>query len=94
MQTKDITDATVLDAIAAVRVKDWTPWRPPWPSLSDVQSYLNDIHPKLVLSKLRSMVKRGVILGCGCGCRGNFEIPVEIPGPVVPLRLKARRCSK
>lgn len=29
---------------------------------------------KLKLSKMRSLHKRGLVGGCPCGCRGDFEI--------------------
>ena len=72
MQAKDITDAVMLEALAAVRGKNGVP---EWSSLWDVQKQLDDFHPKVVLAKLRSMVRRKVIGGCTCGCRGDFELP-------------------
>lgn len=30
--------------------------------------------PKLVLAKMRMMIRRGVVDGCDCGCRGDFVI--------------------
>ncbi len=30
--------------------------------------------PKVVQAKLRAMVKRGVLSGCACGCRGDFQL--------------------
>lgn len=71
MQTKDITDLVMLAALEAVRGINGAP---KWSALSGVQRHLSEIPPKLVLSKLRSMIKRRVISGCGCGCRGDFEI--------------------
>lgn len=29
---------------------------------------------KVVLAKARSLIRRGVIGGCGCGCRGDFVL--------------------
>ncbi len=29
---------------------------------------------KLVLSKMRRLIKRGLVDGCPCGCRGDYEI--------------------
>lgn len=29
---------------------------------------------KLVLAKMRQLLKNGFISGCGCSCRGDFEI--------------------
>lgn len=29
---------------------------------------------KLVLAKMKILIKKGYVDGCGCGCRGDFEI--------------------
>ena len=29
--------------------------------------------PKVALAKMRSLIRRGLVEGCGCGCRGDFE---------------------
>lgn len=47
---------------------------PRWSSLWDVQDALPDVPPKVVLAKLRSMIKRKLLNGCTCGCRGDFEL--------------------
>ena len=72
MQAKDLSDARMYEALAAVRGRRGVPQ---WSSLWDVQGELPKVPPKVVLAKLRSMVKRGVLRGCACGCRGDFEIP-------------------
>lgn len=28
--------------------------------------------PKLVLAKARKLIRRGLVTGCACGCRGDF----------------------
>jgi predicted transcriptional regulator len=33
-----------------------------------------DASGKLVLAKMKSMIKRGLVDGCPCGCRGDFVI--------------------
>lgn len=30
--------------------------------------------PKLILAKMRMLMRRGLVDGCGCGCRGDFTI--------------------
>lgn len=30
--------------------------------------------PKLALAKMRQLIKRGLVTGCTCGCRGDFEL--------------------
>ena len=32
---------------------------------------------KLILSKMRQLMKRGLVDGCDCGCRGDFEITTK-----------------
>jgi len=40
-----------------------------------VQDAMPDGTPrKLQLAKMRMLLKRGLIEGCTCGCRGDFEI--------------------
>lgn len=71
MQAKDISDAVMLTALADVRGRNGVPR---WSSLFDVRDHMSDVHPKIVLAKLRSMIKRKLIRGCACGCRGDFEV--------------------
>jgi predicted transcriptional regulator len=33
-----------------------------------------NIPNKLVINKMRQLIRRGIVTGCGCGCRGDFEI--------------------
>jgi hypothetical protein len=33
-----------------------------------------DTPPKLKLAKMQSLHRRGLVGGCTCGCRGDFEI--------------------
>lgn len=71
VQAKDISDADVLDALAATRGRHGVPR---WSTLQDVQAHLAAYPRKVVHAKLRSMLRRHVISGCGCGCRGDFEV--------------------
>lgn len=71
-QAKDISDAVAFEALKTVRGKNGAP---DWSALSDVQEQLIQFPPKVVLAKLRSMIKRGILRGCACGCRGDFELP-------------------
>lgn len=42
--------------------------------LGVIQFELEPVPPKVVLAKLKSMVKRGILTGCTCGCRGDFTV--------------------
>ena len=70
MKASDITDEVLLAAIEAVRGK----FVPSSSSRWDIEEALPQFPAKVVRAKLRSAVKRQVIYGCACGCRGDFEI--------------------
>ncbi|MFH2045132.1 MAG: hypothetical protein ABIK92_08285 [Pseudomonadota bacterium] len=42
------------------------------PTVQDVMP--NGIHGKLQVAKMKSLIRRGLVDGCDCGCRGDFEI--------------------
>jgi hypothetical protein len=67
-QAKDISDQAALEAIKATR-QDWGK-----SMLGDVEKKLSSFPSKVVKAKLSSMIRRGIIDGCDCGCSGNFEI--------------------
>lgn len=63
MQAKDIDESTLLARIPIGSTSI---------SRYDLAAALPDVPEKVLLAKLRSMVKRGCIRGCACGCRGDF----------------------
>lgn len=69
-KASDITDAELLAAVRQVRIADIN-----WSMLHDIRDALPQYPPKVVLAKLRSAVKRKLLKGCCCGCRGDFEEP-------------------
>jgi hypothetical protein len=87
MQCKDIPDLPVLVfltqlpflavAIGDKPVQRWGTWV--WgddfkPDNSVIHAMPAGTPPKLALAKMKSLIKRGLVDGCGCGCRGDFEI--------------------
>lgn len=32
------------------------------------------VPPRLIMAKARALIKRGIITGCACGCRGDFQV--------------------
>lgn len=72
VKASDISDEQLLVAVRTVRGRHGALR---WSTLWDVQGELAAFPPKVVLAKLRSAVKRGVLKGCACGCRGDFEEP-------------------
>lgn len=80
MQCKDIPDLPIL-AFLAGPFDGWP--APGWgvwfgPKEDFVQSVLNampdGVPEKLALAKMRQMIRKGTVDGCGCGCRGDFEL--------------------
>ena len=47
---------------------------PHWAYTSELQAKLPQFPPKVVLAKLRALNKRGLLDGCTCGCRGDWEM--------------------
>lgn len=90
MQCKDIPDEPIL-RLLALRPNAWHNWY--FGDDRDVRNAMpNGTHEKLVLGKMRMLIRRGLVSGCGCGCRGDFQITekglqwIEQPG-------KARHAS-
>ena len=72
MQCKDIPDEPILRFLAQ-RPGVWHNWY--FGDELDVrQAMPRDLPEKLVLGKMRMLMKRGLVGGCPCGCRGDFEI--------------------
>lgn len=86
MQCKDIADEAFVGAMAEAHVRRGFGYA----ALMDVQNILSG-HPervgvdfkehedqlptRLVRAKARKLIRRGLIDGCACGCRGDFSMP-------------------
>lgn len=72
MQAKDLKDLDILKFIQS--------HHPKWCFLfrDHERSIFNCVPAqfpfKVVLAKMRSLIKRGLVDGCDCGCRGDFTI--------------------
>lgn len=53
------------------------PAEPHWANRFDIARALGlgSDKEKVLLAKLKRLIKRGLITGCACGCRGDFELP-------------------
>lgn len=49
-----------------------------WANRVDLAGLFPEAPEKVVLAKLRSLIKRKLMTGCPCGCRGDFELPVSV----------------
>lgn len=75
MKASDIPEQPILAFLAAQ-----TRWSTHWPSLGGeggmpcIPDAVPGFPPKVLLAKLSQMKKRGLLNGCPCGCRGDWEI--------------------
>lgn len=68
MKAADLHDEEVIAAVKALQPGYLGALR------SDLEEHFMAYPPKVVLAKLRRLVKRGLLDGCGCGCRGDFTV--------------------
>ncbi len=67
MKASDITDEQFLDAVRACESPRGSHWADRWAVTERL-----GFPEKVVLAKARRLIKRGVIDGCYCGCRGDW----------------------
>jgi len=73
MQSKDIPDRPILELLASLPGNQWAMrYRDASPSI--IPAFPAEVNDKLVLAKMRALVRRGLVDGCVCGCRGDFTI--------------------
>lgn len=78
MQCKDIPDEPILKFLAGP-YEGWS--APGWATLfegypnSVQQAMPANVPPKLARAKMGQMIRKGLIDGCACGCRGDFRLP-------------------
>lgn len=74
MKASDVDDVAFL-TIVDRRSKDrsyGTAHR--WVLRGEVEEEMSDVPWKVLLAKARSLKKRGLLDGCMCGCRGDYEL--------------------
>jgi hypothetical protein len=78
-QAKDIDPRELLLAIRTIgrekQNEDGTEWVP-WVLIWDLEK-LFPFPWKVILSKCQSLIDRGLLDGCTCGCRGDFELTAD-----------------
>lgn len=75
LQAKDIPDLLALCAVDACQYwcHEWSKPTLIWAARWDVAAMIG-FPEKVVLAKLRSLMKRGLVSGCPCGCRGDLDM--------------------
>ena len=74
MQCKDIPDRPILQYLVN-RPGVWcTRWPDGAAGFNVTECMPAETPEKLVLAKMRQLIRRKLVDGCGCGCRGDFVI--------------------
>lgn len=81
IQAKHISDLKMLQVVRDNQVRMqglggyWSeiPTCEVWTFTNDLCHSFPDVPTKVVRAKLASLVKRGLLIGCTCGCRGDFH---------------------
>lgn len=75
MQAKDVPDVPVLRFLRDLDGK-WASWFAQGDTLMPTVATAMPIETpeKVRLAKMRQLIKRGLVDGCDCGCRGDFVI--------------------
>jgi hypothetical protein len=68
IQAKDVDTNAVLRLVAPATVDER------WTMFSDLCEGLSAVPAKVLRAKLAKLIKQGLLDGCACGCRGDFEL--------------------
>lgn len=50
---------------------------PHWVLIWEIELRFKQFPPKVVAAKLKALVRRGLLDGCTCGCRGDYELTYD-----------------
>jgi hypothetical protein len=70
LQAKHLPERMLIEAVRDLN----EPWRPIGVDRWTLEERFSDYPPKVVMAKLKSLTRRGLLAGCTCGCRGDFQI--------------------
>lgn len=71
MQLKDIPDAPILAFLSSL--DRWATWSSEGDN-SVLSAMPEGTSEKLACEKMKGMIRRGLVDGCTCGCRGDYVI--------------------
>ena len=79
MKAADISDEVFMDAVAATApMHAGATWRARWDVRETLEQKLGiEVPEKLFLAKARKLGLKGKLMGCTCGCRGDYRLPGE-----------------
>lgn len=79
IQAKHISEIPILEFLEGLN-GTWATWFPvknedgSFSKNSVMNAVPSGTPEKVILSKMRSLIRRGLVDGCGCGCRGDFVL--------------------
>lgn len=80
----DIDDRLILGIVEETCIRDDM-----WSNTTKVAEHFPDLPFKVVAAKLSKLSRRGLVTGCDCGCRGDWELTTkgrELAGITTPWR--------
>ena len=77
MQAKDIPDRPVLEFLAGLNGRWGSMFSPEIAETSVFRAMPEETPFKVARAKMGSLIRRGLVDGCDCGCRGDFEITAK-----------------
>lgn len=69
MQCKDIPDEQIVGFIARKQCELGT-----WVCVWDLEPPYSDLPGNLFRAKMEKLIDKGLLTGCNCGCRGDYEV--------------------
>lgn len=94
VQAKDIPDEVFIAAVATCSVRQAQEWghADAWSNRMDVTAELSqvlgvEVPWKVTIAKAAKLIKRGLMDGCACGCRGDFDLRGFPGDPFAPAAL-------
>lgn len=84
IQAKDISDEDFIAAVQEASRQAAKRWgaKDAWAMVWDVTAILG-VPEKVVRAKAERIIKRGLMDGCTCGCRGDFDLRGKPDDPFV-----------
>lgn len=71
-QCKDLDTDTILRAIHAINITGH--WVVRYSPEFLEAAFPPDTPEKLILAKMRKLIAKDIVLGCSCGCRGDYTL--------------------
>lgn len=80
MKCSDLSDVSILEFLAKHqgRWSTWGAWAGNMPTVADAMP--PETPEKLQRAKMNQLMKRGLVRGCSCGCRGDYENEITPKG--------------